>query len=104
MEMCKKGLLTFAGDCISTPRTPTGMPLADDTCLLNIKNVIKEINKHVNKDLNSFSKQLNANKTFLNITKTEVILYKRKGRVFGIVIKMKSYDKKLFTRIFWSYI
>ena len=54
--MCKKGHLTFAGDCIRTPRIPTGMPLADDICLLNIKNVIKEINKHVKKDLNSFSK------------------------------------------------
>ena len=58
---------------------------------------IKKINKHVNKDLRSLSKWLNANKVFVNITKTEVLIFKLKGRVFDTDLKLKLCGKKLFT-------
>ena len=70
---------------------------ADDTCLLTIKSAIKEINNYVNKDLRSLSKWLSANKTSLNITKTEVLIFKRKDRVFDTNLKLKLYGKNLFT-------
>ena len=43
--------------------------IADDTCLLSIKQSIKEINKSVNKDLISFLHWLNTNKSFLMLLK-----------------------------------
>ena len=51
----------------------------------------------MNKDLRSLSKWLNANKISLNITKTEVLIFKRKGRIFDTDLKLKLCGKKLFT-------
>ena len=52
----------------------------------------------MNQDLRSFfSKWLNANKISLNITKTEVLIFKRKGRIFDTDLKLKLCGKKLFT-------
>ena len=51
----------------------------------------------MNKDLRSLSKWLNANKISLNITKTEVLIFKRKSRVFGTDLNLKLCGKKLFT-------
>ena len=59
-------------------RNSSTFHFADDAFLLNIKSTIKEINKYVNKDLSSLSKWLNANKISLNITKTEVLIFKHK--------------------------
>ena len=70
---------------------------ADDVCLLNINSTIKENNKYVNKDLRCLSKWLNVNKISLNITKTEVLIFKSTGRVFETDLKLKLCGKKLFT-------
>ena len=51
----------------------------------------------MNKDLRSLSKWLNANKISLNITKTEVLIFKHKGRIFDTDLKLKLCGKKLFT-------
>ena len=51
---------------------------ADDTCLLNIKDSVKQINKVVNKDLKFLVQWLNANKISLNVAKTEVVIFRRK--------------------------
>ena len=51
----------------------------------------------MNKDLRSLSKWLDSNKLYLNITKTEVLIFKRKGRVFDTDLKLKLCGKKLFT-------
>ena len=64
---------------------------------LNIKSTKKEINKYMNKDLRSLSKWPNANKIYQSITKTEVLILKRKGRVFDTDLKLKLCGKKLFT-------
>ena len=49
----------------------------------------------MNKDLRSLSKWLNANKISINITKTEVLIFKCKGS--DTDIKLKLCCKKLFT-------
>ena len=51
----------------------------------------------MNKDLRCLSKRVNANKISLNITKTEVLIFKRKGRVFDTDLNLKLCGKKLFT-------
>ena len=58
--------LIFINDLNVAIRNSSTFHFADDTCFLNITSTIKEINKHVNKDLRSLSKWLNATK-FLSI-------------------------------------
>ena len=63
--------------------------------MLNIKQSVKEINKSVNKDLKSLLHLLNANKISLNFTKTEVVIFRAKGKVFNANLKLKMRGKKL---------
>ena len=51
----------------------------------------------MNQDLRFLSKWLNANKVSLSITKTLVLIFKHKGRVFDTDWKLKLCSKKLFT-------
>ena len=87
----------FVKDLNFTIRNSSTFHFADDTCFLNIKSTIKEINKYVNKDLRSLLNWLNANKSFLIISSTEVSIFKRKGRVIDTDLKLKLCGKKLFT-------
>ena len=61
---------------------------ADDTNLRNFNSSIKVINKQVN--------WLDANKIYLNVGKTEVVLFKsaKKQLVFGLKLKLNG--KKLY--------
>ena len=67
-----------------------------DQCLLSVKQSIKEINKSVKKDLKSLLYWLNANKISLNVTKTEVVIFRAKGKVFDTDLKLKMCGKKLY--------
>ena len=49
---------------------------ADDTDHLHINDTIKKLNKTVNLDLKNLTNHLNANKISLNVSKTELILFK----------------------------
>ena len=57
---------------------------------------MKEVNRYVNKHNRSLSKWLNANRSSLNIAKTNVLIFKHKGRVFNTDLKLKLCSKKLF--------
>ena len=50
----------------------------------------------MNKDLRSILHWLNANKIYLNVTKTEVVIFRGKGKVFDTDIKLKMCGKKLY--------
>ena len=58
---------------------------ADDTCLLNIKDSVKQISKVVNKDLKFLVQWLYANRISLNVVKTEVIIFKRKKNILTVI-------------------
>ena len=49
---------------------------ADDTNLLNYNDSVKRMNKQVYQDLKKLTNWLNANKTCLNVSKTEAVLFK----------------------------
>ena len=51
---------------------------ADDTNLLHINDSVKKLNEAVNSDLKNLTNLLNANKISLNVSKTELILFKPK--------------------------
>ena len=67
--------LIFINDLNIAIKNSETFHFADDTCLLNIKDSIKKINKVVNKDLKFLIQWLHANKIFLNVAKTEVIIF-----------------------------
>ena len=68
---------------------------AGDTCLLNIKDSIKKINKVVNKDRKFLIQWLHANKISLNVAKTEVIIFGRKKKQLDFDLNLKICGKKL---------
>ena len=97
--------LIFIKDCNFAISKSSTFHFAGDTCLLNIKITITEINKYVNRDLMYLSKWLNANKIYLSITKkTEVITFKCKDRVFDTNVKVKLRGQKLFASNFVKYL
>ena len=88
--------LIFINDLNYTIKNSTTFHFADDTCLLNVKQSVKEINKSVCKDLRSLLHWLNANKNSLNVTKTEVAIFRAKGKIFDTDLKLKMYGMKLY--------
>ena len=69
---------------------------ADDTCLLNIKSFIKQINRTLNKDYKQLALWLNANEISLNVAQTEVILFKPKNKQLDADLKLKLCRKRLY--------
>ena len=69
--------------------------LADDTNLLHISNFTKKLNKFVNFDLKKLSNWLNANKISLNVSKTELIMFKRRLKKLDFNLKLKLNGKTL---------
>ena len=72
--------LIFINDLNTAIKHSEAFHFADDTCLLNIKDSVKQINKVVNKDFKFLAQWLNANRIFLNVAKTEVVIFRRKKK------------------------
>ena len=78
--------LIFTND-LNFVKNFTTLHFADDISLINVKESIKEINKSVNKDLKSLLHSLNANKNSPNVTKTEIVILRARGKVFDTDLK-----------------
>ena len=68
--------LIFINDLNTAIKHSETFDFADNTCLLNIKNSLKQINKVANKDLKFLVQWLNVAK----IAKTEVVIFRRKKK------------------------
>ena len=68
---------------------------ANDTNLLYLGKSIKKL-KLVNYDLKNLLHWLNANKISLHVKKTELVVFKSKGKQFDGEIKLKLSHKRLF--------
>jgi len=68
---------------------------ADDTNLLHVNRSIKSLNKYVNYDLKNLTTWLNANKISLNVSKTELIIFKPKNKPLDFELKIKINGKRL---------
>ena len=66
----------------------------DDTNLLHSNDSIKKLNKAVNSDLRNLTNWLNANKISLNVSKTELILFKPKMKKLDFDRKLRLNGKK----------
>ena len=53
-----------------------GSSIPDHANLLNYRNLVKRVNNQVKQDLENLKNWLKTNKICLNISKTEVILFK----------------------------
>ena len=71
-------ILIYINDLNTTIKHCKVLHFADDTNLLHINDSIKKLNKAVNSDLRNLTNWLNANKISLNVSKTELILFKPK--------------------------
>ena len=69
---------------------------ADDTNLQHIDKSIKKLNKFVNFDLKNLSNWLNANKISLNVSKTELIMFKPRMKKVDFDLKLKLNGKRLY--------
>ena len=81
--------LIFINDLNFAIKNSTVFYFADDTCLLNGRQSIKEIKESVKKDLKSLIHWLNANKISLNVIKTEVIIVRARGKDFDTDLKLE---------------
>ena len=54
------------------------------------------MNKQVNQDLKNLTNWLNANKICLNISKTEVVLFKPSRKLTDVSLKLKLNGKRLY--------
>ena len=66
---------------------------ADDTNLLNYKNLGKRMNIKVKQGLKNLTNWLNANKNCLNNSKTEVVLFKLSRKLTDVPLKLKLNGK-----------
>ena len=69
---------------------------ADDTNLLIINKSLKQLKKLLNIDLKNLTKWLNANKILLNVSKTELIIFKPKRKPLDFSMKIKLNGKILY--------
>ena len=57
---------------------------------------MKRTNKHFNQDLKNLTDWLNANKICLNVSKTEVVLFKWTTKLADVPLKLKLNGKRLY--------
>ena len=87
--------LIFINDLNTAIKHSETFHFADDTCLLNIKDSVKQINKVVNKDLKFLVQWLNANRISLNVAKTEFVIFRRKKKHLDCDLNLKLHGKNL---------
>ena len=69
---------------------------ADDPNLLIINKSLKRLNKLLNIDLENLTNWLNANKISLNVSKTELIIFKPKRKPLDFNMQIKLNGKRLY--------
>ena len=66
------------------------------TNVLNINKSPKCLNKLINIDLKNLTKWLNANKIYLNVSKTEMVLFRPKRKSMAFNLKIQLNGKQLY--------
>ena len=96
--------LIFINDFNIAIKNSETFHFGDDTYLLNIKYSINKINKVVNKGLKFLIQWLHANKISLNVTETEVIIFRRKKKQLDFDLNLKICGKKLQASSYVKYL
>ena len=86
--------LIFINDFNTATKHSETFHFADDTCLLNIKDSDKQINKVVKKDLKFPVQWLNAKRISPNVAKTKIFNFRRKKKHLDSDLNLKLCGKK----------
>ena len=70
--------------------------LSDDTNLLKFNSCIKSINKQVKYDLKNLANWSKSKKNFLDLDKTEPVLFTSPKKQLDCDLKIKLYSKNLY--------
>ena len=76
---------------------------ADERNLLNLTKSITKLNKYVNLDMKNLTAWLNANKIPLNVSKTELVIFKHQRKKTSEV-KIKHSRKRLYPSVSVKYL
>ena len=85
--------LIFINDINTAIKHSETFYFADNTCLSNIKDSVKEINRVVNKDLKFLVQFINANRISLNVAKSEIAIFRRKKKHLDCDLNLKLCEK-----------
>ena len=96
--------LIFVNDLNTAIRISETFHFADDTCLLNIKDTVKKINKLVHKDRKFLIQWMHANKISLNVAKTAVIIFRTKKNQLDFDLTLKLCGENLQTSSYLKYL
>ena len=88
--------LIYINDLYVAIKHCKGHHFADDTNLLIINKSLKRLNKLLNIDLKNLTNWINANKISLNVSKTELIIFKVKRKPLAFNMKIKLNVKRLY--------
>ena len=69
---------------------------ADDTNQLHFSKSITKLDKYVNLDMKNLADWLNANKTPLNVQKTDLVIFKHQRKKISSKVKTKLSRKQLY--------
>ena len=96
--------LFYINDLHNSIRFSSPFDFADDTGLLNIQDNMLVINRTLTKDLTELYFWLNANKTVLNVAKTEILLFKTSYKNYDADLKIKLYRKRIHASPYVKYL
>ena len=71
----------------------------DDTDILYISSSLKDINKKINHDLSNLVQQVRANKISLNVSKTEIVIFKSHSKQITKDINFRLNGQNLYPQI-----
>ena len=92
-----KLVIIFINDLNNSVKNSKVYHYADDTNLLLTKKSLKKINKQVNQDLALICRWLRANKTSLNTSKTEIIIFRPKQKQMTKHLNFRISGQKINT-------
>ena len=72
------------------------MYFADDNNLLNADECPEQLNKYLNVELKSLANWFTANRISLNVSKTELVIFKPKRKHSNYDLKLKLIGKRLY--------
>ena len=71
---------------------------ADDTNILYVSSYLKDINKKINNDLSNLVPWLRANKISLNVSKTEIVIFKSHSKQFTRHLNFRLRGQKIIPK------
>ena len=96
--------LIYINDLNQSIKYSTTRHFADDTNLLLTNSSLKQLKKHLNIDLSLMSNWLKANKISLNVSKTELLIFRHPNKQINYKLKVKLDGKRLYPSEFVKYL